>query len=131
MSKLMILGVILFFLGGLALMGLVLAHGGAAKSRQFAVWAQLWSGRAGPVPRRLLRGAVLMAGGGALLCFVAVSQLDRERTARCHDHCLAAGYSEGRIGPSVERSRAGRFVACVCSAPGRPPLELRADDLPP
>lgn len=129
MPMLLIIGVSLFFLGVGGLMALLFAHGGAAKSRQLGVLAQLWSGQAGGSARKLVRGALLLTIAGALTCFAAVTQSDRERAERCRAHCLAAGYIEGIIGPSVERSKPGRFVACVCTAPDRARLELRADVL--
>lgn len=131
MPLLMKFGIALFFLGISGLLALLFAHGGASKSRQLEVWAHLWRGRQGAGPRRWLRVAVLSSVAGALLCFAGVTQSDRQRARRCHAHCLGAGYDEGRIGPSVERSKHGRFVACVCTAADRAPLELRADDLPP
>lgn len=130
MPKLMIVGVALFFLGVTTLLALLYRYGGGAKSRQFAVLATLWSGQAGYAARRLVRGSALVIAAGALTCFAAVAQLDRARAERCRAHCLAEGYAEGLIGPSVERSKQGRFVACVCKAPGRAPLELQADALP-
>jgi hypothetical protein len=123
----MTVGVGLFFVGVLGVMALLFASGAAQKSRQFEVLGQLWSGKLGVGRRRLVRTAFLLAGSGAVLCFAGVAGMDAERAARCHDHCIASGYHEGKIGPSQERSKSGRFVACVCQSPDRPPLELRAD----
>lgn len=127
MPILMTVGVGLFFAGVAGVMALLFSNGGAQKSRQFEVFGQLWSGKLGPQPRRFLRLAMVLVGSGALLCFAGVGRMDAERAQRCSDYCIAAGYAEGKIGPSVERSKAGRFVACVCTAPGKEALELRAD----
>jgi (2Fe-2S) ferredoxin len=55
--------------------------------------------------------------------------MDAERARRCHEACVVAGYDEGAIGPSVDRSAAGRFVASTCTADSLPPLEQRADTI--
>lgn len=124
---LMIVGVSLFFAGTLALMVLMFANGGTRKSRQFVVLGEIWSGKLGKRRRLLVRSALLLTTSGAFLCFAAVAGMDAARASRCQQYCLTAGYIEGNIGPSTDRTREARFVACRCMAPDRPTLELRAD----
>lgn len=129
MPMLMNLGIGLFFAGVLGTMALLFTNGGAEKSRQFVVLAALWNGSLGAHKRLLCRTALLALATGALLTFAGVSQMDAERAGRCHDYCVGAGFVDGKIGPSVERSKEARFVACVCTAPDKAPLELRADSI--
>jgi len=129
MPGLMIFGVCMFFTGVLSVLLLLSANGGWDKSRQFAVLGQLLSGKLGALRRTLSRTALLLTFMGAVLCFAGVGQMDARRAQRCHDHCIAAAYLKGTIGPSVDRTSSRRFVACACTAPGKPPLELRADSI--
>lgn len=127
MSTLMIIGATLFFSGGLAFMALLFGHGGWQRSRQFAVIGQLCSGAHGGLRRILTLGSLALIWLGAMACFAGVLSMDAERAERCSNHCIAAGYAEGVIGASLDRDPAIRFVACTCTAPDRPALELRAD----
>ena len=127
----MTLGVILFLAGGMLFLGLLFASGGAQRSRQFAVIGRMWSGDLGASRRRLLLVSLVLIGSGAIACFSGVAAMDAARAARCNDYCVARDYSKGSIGPSVDRSTAGRFVACTCTSADRPALELRADAIPP
>jgi len=127
----MLVGVALFFAGSFGVMALLFASGGAQKSRQFEVLGQLWSGKLGSTRRVLVRASLLLIGAGAMGCFAGVAGMDAARAEGCHARCVAAGYVGGKIGPSIERSKSGRFVACVCTAPDKLALELRADNLAP
>jgi|GEM_PF-5530891 len=129
MPILMSVGVGLFFVGTLSVFALMFANGGAQKSRQFAVLGQLWSGNFGTLQSRLIRLSLLLVGVGAMTCFAGVGRMDADRAERCQQTCLSAGYSAGQIGPSVERRKNARFVACICTAPDKAVLELRADSL--
>ncbi len=129
MSTLMIIGAMLFFGGALLLMVLLFVSGGWQRSRQFAVFGELCSGARGAARRVLTLGSMGLIGLAALACFAGVASMDAERAQRCQDHCLAAGYDGGLIGPSLDREPATRFVACTCTAPDREALELRATDL--
>lgn len=130
MPTLMTLGAALLAAGGLGFLGTLFASGGWRRSRQFAILGQLWSGALGARRRRLLRTSLVALGGGAALCFAGVASMDAERATRCRDHCLALGFTQGRIGPSEDRAPPTRFVACTCSGEGEAALELRADALP-
>jgi len=127
---LMTLGASLLAAGGLGLLGLLFASGGWRRSRQFAILGQLWSGALGSGRRLLVQLSLAAAVAGAALCFAGVASMDAERARGCHDHCIALGFEQGSIGPSVDRSPSGRFVACTCSADAIAPLELRADAIP-
>jgi hypothetical protein len=127
MPWLMTLGVGLFFAGGLLFLGLLFGSGGVQRSRQFAVIGELLRGTHGASRRRGVIVALALLGTGALTCFAGVGAMDAERSARCRDYCVVEGYDEGRIGPSVDREKATRFVACTCTAADRAALELRAD----
>lgn len=126
----MIAGAVLFLAGVLTFLVLLVASGGALRSRQFAVLGQIRSGAMGAGRRRLLLLSFALIGAGAIGCFAGVGAMDRERAARCEAYCTAQGYSQGAIGPSIDRSKAGRFIACTCSGTGRDALELRADAIP-
>jgi hypothetical protein len=91
-STLLIIGAALFFAGGLIFLVLLFASGGAARSRQFEVLGQLWSGRHGPRRRRLLRLAFGLIGSGAVTCFAAVAA--RRCPARC---ALRSGLPRARL----------------------------------
>ena len=129
MPTLMIIGVLMFFTGVLGVLALLMANDGWDKARQFAVLQALLTGKLGSGRRTFSLLALLLTFTGAMLCFAGVSQMDAKRAQVCHDHCIAAGYQKGSIGPSVDRSSEGRFVACTCSAPDKAPLEQRADSI--
>lgn len=131
MPILLTIGTTLFFGGGLIFLALLFSSGGAARSRQFEVLGHLWSGRMGSRRRGQLLLSLGLIGTGVITCFSGVAAMDAERAARCRDVCVAAGYATGRIGPSVDRTPKGRFVACTCPADDKPALELRADTLKP
>ena len=130
MPILMTLGAVLFLAGAMTFLVLLFSSGGAQRSRQFAVLGQLRSGALGTARRRLLMVSIGLIGTGAVACFAGVGAMDAARAARCHEYCVARDFSNGSIGPSVDRSTAGRFVACTCTAPDQPTLELRADAIP-
>jgi hypothetical protein len=110
-------------------MALLFGNGGWQRSRQFAVIGKLCSGALGTARQILTLGSMAVIGLGGLTCFAGVASMDAERANRCRDHCLAAGYQDGVIGPSLDREPKTRFVACTCTAPDREGLELRAIDL--
>lgn len=128
---LLLIGAALFGAGALTFLVLLLSSGGAARSRQFALIGALWSGRLGAHRRRMLRLSLGLVGVGAVTCFAGVAASDAARAARCSEVCLVRGFDAGRIGASIDRRPAQRFVACTCTGANRPPLELRADALPP
>lgn len=123
----MMIGAALLFGGGLTFMALLFGSGGWQRSRQFAVVGQLCAGTLGRVRQSLAMGSLALIGLGAIVCFAGVTRMDAERATRCQSYCIAAGYAEGTIGPSLDRDPATRFVACTCIGPDRPALELRAD----
>jgi hypothetical protein len=125
----MLVGLALFFVGSALFMGIVFSRGGAAKSRQFAVIAQLLRGDHGALSRGLAVAALLSIGVGTCGTFAGVASMNGARAERCMERCQAEGYLEGRTGPSVDRAPQTRFVACTCSGGGQEPLELRADSL--
>tara|TARA_R110002096_G_scaffold143328_5_gene299418 strand:+ start:70946 stop:71335 length:390 start_codon:yes stop_codon:yes gene_type:complete len=125
----MAIGAALFFAGGLVFAGLLFASGGTQRSRQFEVLGQLFGGRLGQRKRALAVGSLVIAGAGAITCFAAIALMDGARAERCRDYCTNSDFVDGTIGPSLDRSKAGRFVACTCTAPDKPPLEVRADSL--
>lgn len=129
MSPLMIVGVALFFGGAAFFMALLFGNGGASRSRQFAVIGHLLSGGLGPRKRALTILALLLLGVGMCTTFAGVASMDAARAERCRVHCVAQGYTEGHIGPSIDREPATRFVACTCTGGSQPPLELRADSV--
>jgi hypothetical protein len=131
MPMLLLIGAALFGAGALSFLVLLFSSGGAARSRQFALIGALWSGRLGARRRRILRLSLALVGVGALTCFAGVAASDAARAARCSEVCLARGFDTGRIGPSIDRHPAQRFVACTCAGANHAPLELRADALPP
>ncbi len=131
MPTLMLVGIGLFFLGVAGVMGLLFSNGGADKSQQFAVLGKLWAGKFGNAARNGIRASLVSAVTGAVLCFAGVGQMDAARAQRCQDYCVVQGFAKGAIGPSAERSKETRFVACLCTAPDRQTLELRADSLRP
>jgi hypothetical protein len=133
MPVLTLVGVLLS-MGGFALfMVVVFSSGGLAKSEQFRVLGELVAGRHGPVKRGLLFVAMPTVMLGMCTTFAGVAASDSARRQRCEERCAREGYESGRIGPSdakdEHRPTRAKFVACRCEASGRPPLELRADDL--
>ncbi|MGQ0800674.1 MAG: hypothetical protein ACT4NL_11255 [Pseudomarimonas sp.] len=130
MPPLMLIGVALFFAGAALFMLLLFSHGGAGRSQQFGVIADLLGGRRGVGKRRLTIAALILIGLGAFGTFAGVAAMDARRANRCQDYCIASGYQQGKIGPSMERSKERRFVACTCDGGKSEPLELRADSVP-
>jgi hypothetical protein len=130
MPTLMLIGVVLFFGGGLVFLALLFASGGTARSRQFAVIAELLDGRRGRGKRRLVLAALLLMATGAISLFAGVAAMDARRANHCQDYCTASGFERGTIGPSQDRRPESRFVACTCSGGIAEPLERRADTLP-
>jgi hypothetical protein len=129
MPNLMLFGVALFLLGGLLFFALLFANGGAARSRQIAVIAELLGGHRGVGKRRLTIAALILIGLGAVSAFAGVAAMDARRARQCQSYCSVAGYERGSIGPSLDRSAERRFVACTCEGGKSKPLELRADSL--
>jgi hypothetical protein len=130
MPTLMLIGVALFFGGGLLFLVLLIANGAAARSRQFAVIGELLDGRRGRNKRRLVFAALLLMAAGAISLFAGVAAMDARRARLCQDYCAVSGYQHGAIGPSQDRRPESRFVACTCSGGISEPLERRADALP-
>lgn len=126
MPTLMLIGAAIFFAGALSVLALMFSSGGWQRSRQFTVLGQLFSGQFGIARRIASMVSVALVVIGATLCFAGVALMDVQRAARCEELCLASGYSNGTIGPSVNRTPASRFVACTCTADDQPPLEQRA-----
>lgn len=127
-----LVGFALFATGFALVFATLGAAGGLAKSRQLAVLGDGLRGGLGPGVRRRLRAGLLLLGAGALALFAGVAAGDAARARACRSTCAARGFASGRIRGSAERSADGKrhaFVACACEAPGREPLELRADDL--
>jgi len=129
MPPLMLFGIALFFSGVALFMVLLFSSGGANRSKQFGVIADLLGGRRGVGKRRLIIAAMILIGLGACGTFAGVAAMDARRAGHCQDYCVAAGYERGKIGPSIERSKERRFVACTCDGGKSEPLELRADSL--
>lgn len=129
MSPILVVGLALFFLGGLTFMGVLFGSGGATKSRQLTVLGQLLRGERGGGRRVITWIALGCLGLGMCTSFAGVASMDAARADRCVERCGAAGYAEGRIGPSLDRDPQTRFVACTCTGGDGEPLELRADSL--
>lgn len=130
MNTIVPVGVSVFFDGAGTFFALLFASGGLQNSRQFAVLGQLWAGKLGAGRRNLSLASLGLAVVGGLTCFVGVAASDAQRAKSCDRYCVAEGYAQGKIGPSVDRSPKGRFVACTCSAPDRASFERRADSVP-
>jgi hypothetical protein len=129
----MVVGAVLFFGGMIAFMAVTFGSGGWRKSRQFRVIGEVMGGKHGRTRRRVAIGALVALAVSVVTLFAGVSMKDRARADRCRAHCRAAGYDGGTIGPSKARQpddeKAAAFVACTCTAAGKPSLELRADAL--
>lgn len=127
---LLLIGAPLAMVGGVTFLVVLFSHGGAPKSQQFRVIGELMSGRRGQQSRVATLVALAAIGLGSCLSFAGIAASDAERAQRCAARCKADGFSEGRIGPSVERDPKRRFVACTCTGGGKSaPLELPADSL--
>lgn len=127
MPPVMLVGVAFFLVGAALFMAMLFANGGAPRGRQLPVLGKLLSGALGAGKRTLTLVSLALIGFGACTSFAGVASKDRERARLCRERCVAEGYAEGRIGPSVERDPELRFVACTCSGGRDEPLELRAD----
>jgi len=132
-SPLFLVGIALFFGGGVTLMGVLFSSGGASKSRQLGVLAALLRGEHGGARRALTRASLAMLALSLPVTFSAVAAGDRQRAAACRQTCARLGYTAGVIGPSQARNpqRPGlpAFVACRCVGGRADDTELRADDL--
>jgi hypothetical protein len=129
MHPAMLVGAALFFIGGGLFMAVLFSSGGAQKSKQFQVLGDVFAGRAGPRKRGLGCLALVLVVVGSCSLFGGVAAKDRARAERCQTRCVAEGFTEGRIGPSVDREPATRFVACTCRGGREGDLELRADSI--
>lgn len=124
-------GVALFFVGFLLFAGVLFSHGGVARSRQFRVMGELFSGKHGNGARLLFASSFLVLVAGACLLFAGVAASDGARAERCESHCHATGYERARIGPNSDRTddRATWWVACICEGGTDTPSEVPADSL--
>ena len=127
-----VLGTLLFFAGTITIMGVMFAHGGVQKSKQFEVVGKVASGRAGRGARIAFFVGLASAIVGACSLFAGVAANDRARAKKCVATCRERGYADGKIRAStaVDPKKRTAFVACACERGGPPdPLELHADSL--
>lgn len=125
----MIVGSLIAMSGMALVLGLLFTSGGASKLKQISVLGKIASGAEGPRKRGLLFVALGCIGVGSCTAFAGVAAMDAARADRCRARCEAEGFETGRIGPSVDRAPATRFVACTCEGGREGTLELRADAL--
>jgi hypothetical protein len=114
-------GLVIAAIGFVLLSGLLASAGALAKSKQFAAFGDLSSGRLGPGKRRLFRIAIAALALGSCGVFAGVARSDQARARACSDSCRADGFTSGKIGGSTERRpqnpNVHLFVACICTGP--------------
>jgi hypothetical protein len=133
-GPLFMLGILLFFAGGLTAMTVIFGNGGFAKSKQFQVLGQVLSGSAGRGARRALLIGLCLTALGMCTTFAGVASSDARRAQRCTQTCHELGYKEGLIRGSeatqADHPNRHAFVACRCNYGPQPdPFEMRADAL--
>lgn len=131
LSPMLLIGVGIFGASVFLVLGLLVAHGGANKMRQFAVLGDLFAGRHGVRMRGLLIGAFGGLVVGALTCFAAVAINDAAQARQCQSICVARGYEKGTISLSTRLNDRGRsYKICRCSGGTQAEQEIDLSELP-
>jgi hypothetical protein len=130
-SAMLLIGVAIFGASVFLILGLLVAHGGANKMRQFAVLGDLLAGRHGARMRGLLIGAFGGLVVGALTSFAAVAINDAAQAGQCQSICVERGFEKGTIGLSTRLNDRGRsYKICRCSGGGATDQEIDLSELP-